>query len=97
MNVSSLCRIVDASLLGLAVQGAVARMTPWPQPAALDPKTLEAMVAAAFSQRRKRLHHSLGRWLEARGFAGEFNLRRRAEEVPAAEYIGLAQRLCSGR
>jgi|GEM_PF-3479115 16S rRNA (adenine1518-N6/adenine1519-N6)-dimethyltransferase len=97
MNVSSLCRIVDASLLGLAVQAAVARMTPWPQPAALDPKTLEAMVAAAFSQRRKLLRHSLGHWLEARGFAGEFNLQRRAEEVPVAEYIGLAQQLSSAR
>jgi 16S rRNA (adenine1518-N6/adenine1519-N6)-dimethyltransferase len=75
------------------VDSAVARMTPWPQPAALDPKTLEAMVAAAFSQRRKLLRHSLGRWLEARGFAGHFNLQRRAEEVPVAEYIGLAQSL----
>jgi len=75
------------------VDSAVTRMTPWPQPAALDPKTLEAMVAAAFSQRRKLLRHSLGRWLEARGFAGEFNLQRRAEEVPVAEYIALAQSL----
>jgi 16S rRNA (adenine1518-N6/adenine1519-N6)-dimethyltransferase len=75
------------------VDSAVARMTPWPRPAVLDPKTLEAMVAAAFSQRRKLLRHSLGRWLEARGFAGTFDLQRRAEEVPVAEYLALAQQL----
>ena len=45
----------------------------------------------AFSQRRKLLRHSLGRWLEARGFAGSFDLQRRAEEVPVAEYVALAQ------
>jgi 16S rRNA (adenine1518-N6/adenine1519-N6)-dimethyltransferase len=75
------------------VHSSVVRMTPWPAPAALDPALLEAMVAAAFSQRRKLLRHSLGRWLEARGFAGEFNLQRRAEEVPVAEYVALAQSL----
>jgi 16S rRNA (adenine1518-N6/adenine1519-N6)-dimethyltransferase len=75
------------------VHSSVVRMTPWPTPAALDPALLEAMVAAAFSQRRKLLRHSLGRWLEGRGFAGEFNLQRRAEEVPVAEYVALAQSL----
>jgi len=75
------------------VHSAVVRMIPWPRPAVLDPKTLEALVAAAFSQRRKLLRHSLGRWLEARGFRGEFNLQRRAEEVPVSEYISLAQAL----
>jgi 16S rRNA (adenine1518-N6/adenine1519-N6)-dimethyltransferase len=75
------------------VHSSVVRMTPWPAPAALDPALLEAMVAAAFSQRRKLLRHSLGRWLEGRRFAGEFNLQRRAEEVPVAEYVALAQSL----
>jgi 16S rRNA (adenine1518-N6/adenine1519-N6)-dimethyltransferase len=51
---------------------------------------LEALVAAAFSQRRKLLRHSLGPWLEAQGFAGTFDLQRRAEEVPVAEYVALA-------
>jgi 16S rRNA (adenine1518-N6/adenine1519-N6)-dimethyltransferase len=37
------------------------------------------------------LRHSLGRWLEARGFGGAFDLQRRAEEVPVAQYIALAQ------
>ena len=75
------------------VDSAVVRMLPWPTPAALDAKLLESMVAAAFSQRRKLLRHSLGPWLEARGFGGDFDLQRRAEEVPVAEYIALAQRL----
>jgi 16S rRNA (adenine1518-N6/adenine1519-N6)-dimethyltransferase len=48
-------------------------------------------VAAAFSQRRKLLRHSLGRWLDAQGFSGEFDLQRRAEEVPVAEFVALAQ------
>ena len=73
------------------VDSAVVRMLPWPQPAAVDPKTLEALVASAFSQRRKLLRHSLGRWLDERGFSGTFDLQRRAEEVPVAEYLALAQ------
>ncbi len=75
------------------VMSAIVRMTPWPRPAALDPALLEELVAVAFSQRRKLLRHSLGRWLEARGFAGAFDLQRRAEEVPVAEFVALAQSL----
>jgi 16S rRNA (adenine1518-N6/adenine1519-N6)-dimethyltransferase len=44
----------------------------------------------AFSQRRKLLRHTLGRWLEGRGFAGIFDTQRRAEEVPVHEYLALA-------
>jgi 16S rRNA (adenine1518-N6/adenine1519-N6)-dimethyltransferase len=79
------------------VDSAVVRMQPWPQPAAVDPRTLEALVASAFSQRRKLLRHSLGRWLDERGFRGTFDLQRRGEEVPVAEYIALAQRLSSNQ
>jgi 16S rRNA (adenine1518-N6/adenine1519-N6)-dimethyltransferase len=75
------------------VDSAVVRMLPWPQPAALDAKTLEALVASAFSQRRKLLRHTLGRWLEERGFEGTFDLQRRGEEVPVAQYVALAQAL----
>eukprot|EP01036_Dinobryon_divergens_P039766 gene39766-52480_t len=75
------------------VDSAVVRMVPLPQPAAVDVKRLEALVASAFSQRRKLLRHSLGKWLEAEGFKGEFNLQRRAEEVPVAEFVALAQAL----
>ncbi len=75
------------------VDSAVVRMLPWAQPAEVDPKTLEALVASAFSQRRKLLRHSLGRWLDERGFSGTFDLQRRGEEVPVAEYVALALKL----
>jgi 16S rRNA (adenine1518-N6/adenine1519-N6)-dimethyltransferase len=59
----------------------------------VDRTTLEALVAVAFSQRRKLLRHTLGRWLDERGFAGAFDLQRRAEEVSVTEYVALAQRV----
>ena len=73
------------------VDSAVVRMVPFAQPATVNVALLEALVQSAFSQRRKLLRHSLGRWLEARGFGGTFDLQRRAEEVPVAEYVQLAQ------
>ena len=75
------------------VDSAVVRMVPHAQPAAVDPALLSELVQVAFSQRRKLLRHSLGRWLEQRGFAGAFDLQRRAEEVPVPEYLALAQQL----
>jgi 16S rRNA (adenine1518-N6/adenine1519-N6)-dimethyltransferase len=75
------------------VDSAVVRMLPLAQPPAVDEELLSALVTVAFSQRRKLLRHSLGRWLEQRGFGGVFDLQRRAEEVPVAEYVGLAQTL----
>lgn len=75
------------------VDSTVVRMIPHRAPPALHMPTLEALVQSAFSQRRKLLRHSLGRWLEERQFTGEFNLQRRAEEVSVAEYVALAQRL----
>jgi 16S rRNA (adenine1518-N6/adenine1519-N6)-dimethyltransferase len=75
------------------VDSAVVRMLPLAQPPAVDEKLLSALVTVAFSQRRKLLRHSLGRWLEQRGFGGAFDVQRRAEEVPVAEYVGLAQAL----
>ena len=73
------------------VDSAVVRMLPLDNPPQLDVKLLSELVQVAFSQRRKLLRHSLGKWLEARNFAGEFNLQRRAEEVPVQEYVTLAQ------
>jgi 16S rRNA (adenine1518-N6/adenine1519-N6)-dimethyltransferase len=67
------------------------RMLPWPAPAAVAAKLLEEVVRVAFSQRRKLLRHTLGRWLEDSGFGGDFDVQRRAEEVPVAEYVALAQ------
>ena len=73
------------------VDSAIVRMLPHSSPEALDVKLFSELVRVAFSQRRKLLRHSLGKWLEARSFSGVFNLQRRAEEVPVAEYIALAQ------
>jgi len=75
------------------VHSAVVRMHPLAAPAPVDEALLGALVTVAFSQRRKLLRHSLGRWLEARGATGSFDLQRRAEEVPVAEYLALALRL----
>ncbi|HEY0201501.1 MAG TPA: 16S rRNA (adenine(1518)-N(6)/adenine(1519)-N(6))-dimethyltransferase RsmA [Burkholderiaceae bacterium] len=75
------------------VDSAVVRMVPRPQPALVRIALLEELVQVAFSQRRKLLRHSLGRWLEARAFPGTFDLQRRAEEVPVDEYLSLAQSL----
>ncbi len=71
------------------VHSAAVRMVPLAD--ALAPPLLAELVAVAFSQRRKLLRHSLGRWLEARQFNGTFDLQRRAEEVPVAEYLALAR------
>ena len=73
------------------VDSAVVRMVPRTDPAALSVPVLEELVQVAFSQRRKLLRHTLGRWLEARQFADSFDTQRRAEEVPVAEYVALAQ------
>jgi len=73
------------------VDSAVVRMVPHAAPPALDADLLSELVQVAFSQRRKLLRHTLGRWLETRGFAGSFDTQRRAEEVPVAEYVALAQ------
>jgi 16S rRNA (adenine1518-N6/adenine1519-N6)-dimethyltransferase len=72
------------------VDSAVVRMVPLAAPAAVNPALLSELVRVAFSQRRKLLRHSLGKWLEQKRFAGTFDLQRRAEEVPVDEYLGLA-------
>ena len=79
------------------VDSAVVRMVPLPQPAAVDPALLSQLVQVAFSQRRKLLRHTLGRWLEQRNFAGAFDVQRRAEEVPVPEYLTLALALTSNQ
>lgn len=78
------------------VDSAVVRMEPLAAPRGVAPALLEAMLAAAFSQRRKLMRHSLGPWLEARGYAGRFDLQRRAEEVPVQAYLDLAEELQAG-
>ena len=73
------------------VDSAVVRMVPRADFAPLDVNALSELVQVAFSQRRKLLRHTLGKWLEARAFSGTFDVQRRAEEVPVAEYLALAQ------
>jgi 16S rRNA (adenine1518-N6/adenine1519-N6)-dimethyltransferase len=75
------------------VDSAVVRMKPLPMPAGIDAVLLGQLVTVAFSQRRKLLRNTLGRWLEERGFSGSFDTQRRAEEVPVSEYLALAQAL----
>jgi 16S rRNA (adenine1518-N6/adenine1519-N6)-dimethyltransferase len=75
------------------VQSAMVRMIPHAHAAPLDAQLLETLVQVAFSQRRKLLRHSLGRWLTDKNFAGDFDVQRRAEEVPVAQYVALAQQL----
>jgi 16S rRNA (adenine1518-N6/adenine1519-N6)-dimethyltransferase len=74
------------------VDSAVVRMVPHAVPAQVDVKRLGEIVQVAFSQRRKLLRHTLGRWLEEKGLAGDFDLQRRAEEVPVDQYVELARR-----
>jgi 16S rRNA (adenine1518-N6/adenine1519-N6)-dimethyltransferase len=75
------------------VDSAIVRMLPLAEPPELNVKTLETLVQTAFSQRRKLLRHTLGKWLEEKKFGGDFDVHRRAEEVPVAEYVALVQAL----
>lgn len=75
------------------VDSAVVCMRPRTAPAAVDAALLSELVAVAFSQRRKLLRHTLGRWLQERGDEVDFDCQRRAEEVPVEEYVQLAQRI----
>jgi 16S rRNA (adenine1518-N6/adenine1519-N6)-dimethyltransferase len=73
------------------VHSAVVRLTPLAD--AQPPAKLAELVRVAFSQRRKLLRHTLGRWLDAEGYGGAFDVQRRAEEVAVAEYLALARAL----
>jgi len=79
------------------VDSAVVRMVPHSQPAPLPVALLSELVQVAFSQRRKLLRHTLGRWLQDRGVAADFDVQRRAEEVAVAEYVLLAQQVSASR
>jgi 16S rRNA (adenine1518-N6/adenine1519-N6)-dimethyltransferase len=74
------------------VDSAVVRMEPLAPDESVDPQRLSALVAIAFSQRRKILRGTLGKWIEQQGLQVNFDLQRRAEEVPVAEYLTLAAR-----
>lgn len=79
------------------VNSAVVRMVPHSNPSAVDGQLLSELVQVAFSQRRKLLRHTLGQWLQEKSYAGSFDVQRRAEEVPVAEYLALASKLAAQR
>jgi 16S rRNA (adenine1518-N6/adenine1519-N6)-dimethyltransferase len=72
------------------VDSALVRLRPLATPPAVDERLLGELVTLAFSQRRKLLRHTLGRWLATHRPGAAFDLQRRAEEVPVAEYVALA-------
>ncbi len=73
------------------VRSSVVRMQPIAAPPDVRPALLTELVRVAFSQRRKLLRNTLGRWLDERGCDPVgFDLQRRAEEVPVAQYLALA-------
>lgn len=72
------------------VDSAVVRMIPLATPPEVDLPEFAKMVAVAFSQRRKILRHTLGAWMAEHGIEADFDLQRRAEEVPVADYLALA-------
>jgi 16S rRNA (adenine1518-N6/adenine1519-N6)-dimethyltransferase len=74
-----------------AVDSAIVRMQPLAEPPLSDSRLLGELVTCAFSQRRKLLRHTLGRWLDQKGFTGTFDTQRRAEEVPVNEFVALAR------
>ncbi|HEY5310524.1 MAG TPA: rRNA adenine dimethyltransferase family protein, partial [Casimicrobiaceae bacterium] len=79
------------------VHSAVVRMRPLTPAPAVDAAVLRELVTVAFSQRRKLLRNTLGRWLADRGHEGSFDLQRRAEEVPVDEYVALARSVAVAR
>lgn len=77
------------------VRSTVLRLTPLPDPhlphEALT--ALSAVTRVAFSQRRKRLRHTLQPWLNAQGIQTDLDFQQRAEELPPQTFYALA-RLC---
>lgn len=76
------------------VGSAVLRMTALAKPLIDDPAPLQAVLAAAFAQRRKMIRSTLIPWLEEKGvdtssLPGEW----RAEQIGVAQYCELARSL----
>ncbi|AUT58504.1 16S rRNA (adenine(1518)-N(6)/adenine(1519)-N(6))-dimethyltransferase RsmA [Paraburkholderia terrae] len=76
------------------VDSAIVRMIPYAphELPSVDQATLGELVTAAFSQRRKMLRNTLSAYRDTVDFeALGFDLQRRAEDVPVAEYVSVAQ------
>ena len=82
------------------VDSAIVRMIPF-EPHELpevDERVLGEVVTAAFSQRRKMLRNTLAAYRDTVDFeALGFDLQRRAEDVPVAEYVRVAQIVAASR
>jgi 16S rRNA (adenine1518-N6/adenine1519-N6)-dimethyltransferase len=79
------------------VDSAVVRMVPHTSPPQVNVGILSELVQVAFSQRRKLMRHTLGKWLEAKSYGGNFDLQRRAQEVPVQQFVELAQTISSSQ
>ena len=89
------------------VESSVIRMMPRPVPLTRETARLQALLAVAFSQRRKMIRNTLGKWLREQradldldAAAAEAPLlqpftetTRRAEEIPVASWCALADRV----
>ncbi|QSN60816.1 MULTISPECIES: 16S rRNA (adenine(1518)-N(6)/adenine(1519)-N(6))-dimethyltransferase RsmA [unclassified Caballeronia] len=78
------------------VNSAIVRMIPFAahELPAVNETVLSDVVKAAFAQRRKVLRNNLAAYRDKVDFdALGFDLARRAEEVPVAEFVALAQAL----
>ena len=78
------------------VDSAIVRMIPLSaaEMPEVDKRIMSEVVTAAFSQRRKMLRNTLGAYRDRIDFdVLNFDLARRAEDVPVSEYIMLAQQL----
>jgi 16S rRNA (adenine1518-N6/adenine1519-N6)-dimethyltransferase len=75
------------------VHSAVVRMVPHALAPQVDFALFGELVQVAFSQRRKLLRHTLGKWLDGQSYSGHFDVHRRAEEVATQDYLALAQQL----
>ncbi|TFW10151.1 16S rRNA (adenine(1518)-N(6)/adenine(1519)-N(6))-dimethyltransferase RsmA [Oxalobacteraceae bacterium OM1] len=74
------------------VDSAIVRMIPLAQPLACDGKRLEAVVAKAFSQRRKVIRNCLaGMFTEKDLIAAGIDPQARPEAVPMEQYVALAR------
>lgn len=72
------------------VHSAVVQMRPRETFIPVQASWLRELLRVAFSQRRKLLRHTLGAWLDQLGFAGDFDVQQRAEEVSVDAYLALA-------
>jgi 16S rRNA (adenine1518-N6/adenine1519-N6)-dimethyltransferase len=82
------------------VNSAIVRMIPFAphELPDVDETALSDVVKAAFAQRRKVLRNNLSAYRDTIDFdALGFDLTRRAEEVPVAEFVALAQALQRSR